>query len=184
MVKARINSFHARLYMSSYNASHYDLPAQLCGYFWKCVLAFVLMIPAYPGLIWNHYRKEERFEAIWMSLHVPAAMLVGTIPQAITDKHPHYTLYGVYLWGMLEFIGIFILLVIIGIIHVGIKEYTQRRRWIKFYTLQRKNPERLANEIWKDVDGTNSSSNRPSNLAIEWLKAFKGKYCPKLEWRE
>lgn len=41
-----IKSWHSRLYMSTYGKEEYELPNNICAYFWKLVLAIILFVPS------------------------------------------------------------------------------------------------------------------------------------------
>jgi hypothetical protein len=174
-------SFHAKLFKSTYGRE--KLPTNLCSYFWLDVLAFIIMIPAWPGHLINIIRKKNDTAAFIFVIHVFVALMIGLLFYTKEQQKNNNILIPAYFIGMacfVSFIG-----VIIGIIFlVGyLKELAEKRRYNEFYKIRVANPELDNYEIWERVEERHGKKGRRW-LLTEWFKAFKGKYCPRLDWKE
>lgn len=148
-------TWHAWLYKSTYNS--YILPEDYCSYFWK-MCSLVLLFPfCLIGHIINlifYYKRPEDSVACLVSGVVTflCFLFSGLIYDAKSHRHSNY-------WLCLLDVGIGIIvisaiLVIICYIFYLIDEWRKKRK---------------------------SKPMKP-NLIVEFIKAKKNKYCPKIDW--
>jgi len=66
------NSFSAKLYCWFYDKRSFELPESLCPYFWKLLIAYVVVIPycifALPVLWLNNWRNESIARGVFGSI--------------------------------------------------------------------------------------------------------------------
>lgn len=162
-------SWHSALYQSSYGTE--DLPDNICAYFWKLVLAIILIIPAFGGHIinmvswslWKAHKTSEHYpmHSIRSSLHIPIFILFASL--TITDGDPKMLWWGhikynfFNLWWTGGIIVICIIMVILLLVLAAL-----------FF-------DGLTNHIKKIKRNTD-------NPIKEGWKAFRGKYCSKISW--
>jgi hypothetical protein len=184
VLRPKSKSFHAKVYKSTYGCDR--LPNNLCGYFWANVLAFLLLIPSFPGHIINMIRRNNDVQSIWTAIHFPLALLIGSL--LVDEKKMKagttslWTLYG---WGMLLILSMVVGIFLTALVVFWVNEMQEKRMWKKYYKLQKEYPEMHSGQIWEmiEADKYRKLERRKKRfLIIEWFKAFKGKYCPKLEW--
>lgn len=181
-------SFTTLLWLSSYGKDKYDLPENFCNFFWESVLSYVFAIFAWPGHLINLIsRKTDATSAIWWVIHIPIALSLRQIyleKQHITD----YSFMG-YVYGVLYMTVLFaIIVIVVGIIAFcsflkdKITEANERRK--------RKNKDDKWNKLEEQglsrseiIEILYNRDEKPVLGFVTWWKAFKGKYCPKISWK-
>jgi hypothetical protein len=180
-MKLSTNSLNAQLYCWFYGQRSRNLPSNLCPYFWKLVLAWILVIPygifTLPSiLLFELFSKDykngdkktgERF-AISLAIYIGLFLLLCMI-SAITTMF--ITLHHGTLFGEIWAAGILIWVVIIAVsIFFGIKaliEYIKDGR--KVYD---ENGYRIYSK----------TKEKKPRIIIEFIKAKYNSYCPKIDW--
>lgn len=151
-MEIRKNTWHSKLYKIIYN----KLSDNLCEYFWKLVLAILLLPFTWVALCIPKFRKDE-------DMGMGSYLLVGTVVYGFfsaswgfgSDFFPNQTLILQILFGVVFFTLIALLLGLIFGVCVLI---------CYIYDKTQETPKR-------------------TNIVTERLKAFKGKYCPKITWK-
>jgi hypothetical protein len=169
------NSTSARLYKWLYSTE--DLPNNLCPYFWKVVLAYLIIIPytllALPYLIGLAIYKESSkndsfgkrigigFILYFMIFAASSALcFIGIffIPPAEKSLYQFMAIMGGIIW-----------LVCLGLGGSHLWDvYTENKRKSK---------------IRYNEQGYRIYEEPKSNLIVEFVKAKYGKYCPKINWK-
>jgi|LakMenEpi03Aug12_release.lakeMendotaPanAssembly.Ray.scaffolds.fasta_scaffold1349556_1 hypothetical protein len=169
------NSTSARLYKWLYGTQ--DLPNNLCPYFWKVVLAYLVIVPyillALPYLIvlaiYKESSKDDSFGkrigigfVLYFSIWCAASALCFIAMFFVTPtRHSLYefmSLMGSLIW----LIGL-----VLGGNHLW-DEYKERKR---------------TSRIRYNEYGYRIYEEPKSNLIVEFVKAKYGKYCPKINWK-
>lgn len=169
------NSTSARLYKWLYSAE--SLPNNLCPYFWKVVLAYLIIIPytllALPYLIGLAISKESSKNdsfgkrigigfVLYFFMWCAASVLCFIAMFFITPvRHSLYEFMAM-LGGLVCFVCL-----AIGVGYL-IDEYKENRRKSK---------------IKYNEHGYRIYKEPKSNLIVEFVKAKYGKYCPKIDWK-
>lgn len=161
-MKANTKSLHARLHNLVYTNK---LPNNLCPYFWKLVLAFILFIPAFiiqlPILISDLFTKykndtEDRYNmgfVFWLITIILTSISIPTIHlfKMMFNCYSYswdIAILGIIVWSMIGLVTIVTLLALC-----------------------------LKNRIIK-----NRYKEKQPSIIGEFIKAKKNKYCPKIDW--
>jgi hypothetical protein len=177
----KTNSLNAKLYCWFYGKPTYQLPSNLCPYFWKLVLAWVLVVP-YSLFCTLYILTHEIFnkkyengdhntgERIGVSVLVNGIvfilfLMINFVVWFFVDYDPKsiFTVLlrpGAMFWTVAILVG--------G--YYGIKaliEYIKESRIPRDENGYRIYPE------YKE---------KKPNLIVEFVKAKYGKYCPKIDW--
>jgi len=179
-MKLNSNSISSKLYRWFYGTN--VLPNNLCPYFWKLVLAWLVLIPyslvCLPSIIMELYDKDYRYHDISTGKRIG----IGTL----------FYILLFFIFCMLSFIGWFFvsptkdsfyafagtvgIFVWIGAIILGIiegygkfKEWNYRRK-IKY--------DENGLRIWSEP------KEEKTYLVVEFAKAKYNKYCPKIDWTD
>lgn len=177
-MKLNSNSISSKLYRWFYGTK--TLPTNLCPYFWKLVLAWLVLIPyslfCLPIILTEIYDKDYKYtdnstgKRIGMSFMICAILFFLTsMLSAIglffisPERHSFYEFLaavGIVVW---------IVVTVVGVIE-GYKAFTDwnYRRKIKYD----ENGRRIYTE-----------SEPKTYLIVEFAKAKYNKYCPKIEWK-
>jgi hypothetical protein len=177
-MKLNSNSISSKLYRWFYGTK--ELPNNLCPYFWKLVLAWLVLIPyslvCLPVIITEILDKDYRYndnstgKRIGLSV-ITYALLFGICSMiafigVFFIKPEKDTLYEVMALGgfVLWALGF-----IFGIIEgtKALKEWNQTRK-IKY--------DENGYRIW------DQPKEEKTYLVVEFIKAKYYKYCPKIEW--
>ena len=177
-MKLNKNSISSKLYRWFYGTN--DLPNNLCPYFWKLVLAWLVLIPyslvCLPSIIMEVYEKDYKYNDVSTGKRIGIGALC------------YILLF--FIFCMLSFIGWFFVLptkdsfyafagsigifvwigaIVIGIIE-GCREFNEwnYRRKIKY--------DENGRRIW------NEPKEEKTYLVVEFAKAKYNKYCPKIDW--
>jgi uncharacterized Tic20 family protein len=177
-MKLKSNSISSKLYRWFYGTN--DLPNNLCPYFWKLVLAWLVLIPyslvCAPVIIMelfdksydyndNSTGKRIGFSALVYFMLFCVVCMISFIGWffVIPEKDSFYMFLGT-MGGM-----IWIISIILGSIegYKAFKEWNYRRK-IKY--------DENGRRIW------NQPKEEKTYLVVEFAKAKYNKYCPKIDW--
>ena len=164
-MKANKNSLHSKLYKFTYNS---ELPINLCPYFWKLVFAFIVFIPNFilqlPPIIFKDTEdcKDKRDSGIIIYILLGLLYLI-----LFFNYHLIKAIFGCYSYTQ-ECVNLAIgintfIFVIVSIIMIDKYQY-----------------EILSLFINQNKD--DSKEEKTPNIIIEFIKAKKNKYCPKIDW--
>lgn len=178
-MKLNANSIHAKLYCWFYGKhKEYDLPKNLCPYFWKVVLAWILILPyavfCTPFILTSElfsksYKNgDNKFgERIGMSfiiyIFLFALFILGVGVGALFTTYLKGSLFANMMPGAILLWGV---LIVIGIYH-GIKYLVQVIR--------------DSRKVY-DEHGYRVYPEKKPNLVVEFVKAKYNSYCPKIDW--
>lgn len=161
-MKLNLNSWYVWIYRSSYDLTVYDLPNNLCPFFWKLVLAIIMLPLSWIGHLFNIGRVQTK--ALVVGSAISVLIMISGMVAACQDNVKHITLkialkyYAIgsfYLVLVAVALGI-VILVLCGIGHIC--EYIKDK--------------------WQDRSYKES---KPS-IITTFIKAKYNKYCPKIEW--
>ena len=176
-MKLNKNSISSKLYRWFYGTN--VLPNNLCPYFWKLVLAWLVLIPyslvGLPSIIMELYDKDYTYNDVSTGKRIGIGVLIYFVLFCVAcalsligwffiepEKDGFYMFMGT-LGGL-----IWVTAIIIGSIE-GVKslsEWNQNRK-IKY--------DEDGYRIWSEpVEKT--------YLVVEFVKAKYNKYCPKIDW--
>lgn len=178
-MKLNANSIHAKLYCWFYGKhKEYDLPNNLCPYFWKVVLAWILLVPyavfctpfilIHEAFSKSYKNGDNKFgERIGISfiiyIFLFALFVLGVGVGALFTTYEKGSLFANMMPGAILFWGV---LIIVGI-YQGIKAL------IGFIRESRK--------VY-DEHGYRVYPEKKPNLVVEFVKAKYNSYCPKIDW--
>lgn len=178
-MKLNRNSLNAKLYCWFYGQSDSQLPNNLCPYFWKLVLAWLLIIPygiySLPHIIIlevfdKTYKNGENSTGFRLAsssaIYVICFILLcmGTAVATMFTTLYQGTFFGhIWIGGFM-----FWVVTIIVLIYFGIKALVENI----------KNKKR---KVYDDY-GNRIYPVKKSNVLIEFIKAKYNKYCPKIDW--
>jgi len=153
-MELKLNSWHSRLYQHFYGV---DPPENLCPYFWKIILALVLVVPVeifcIPRTILKLVRKD--------------ASLITDFPKILTSF---------ILYTLLAVVIILSFPILYYIFNVG-GLADQAEAGIILWGLVII----VTGCLWLFTRERNESSS--PNIFTEYIKASYHKYCPKITWR-
>ena len=175
------NSLNAKLYCWFYGKTAYHLPNNLCPYFWKLILAWLLLVPyalfctlyILTNEIFNpkyengDHKTGERFgiSLLLNGIIMMLFLMINVVVWFFVDYTPKS------IFSELLGPGAMLWVVAIGFgIYYGIKalhEYIKEKRIPRDENGYRIYPE------YKE---------KKPNLIVEFAKAKYGKYCPKIDW--
>jgi hypothetical protein len=177
-MKLNSNSISSKLYRWFYGTN--DLPNNLCPYFWKLVLSWLVLIPyslfCLPVILHELFDKTYRFtdnstgkRIGYSSLTYALLFFIGCMLSSIgwffiePEKDSFYQFM-----GTLGFV-IWVVSIIIGIVEgfKAFKEWNYSRK-IKY--------DENGRRIW------NQPKEEKTYLVVEFAKAKYNKYCPKIDW--
>ena len=177
-MKLKSNSISSKLYRWFYGTD--SLPTNLCPYFWKLVLAWVVLIPyslvCLPMILTEIYDKEYKYTDNSTGKRIGLGVIVYFMLLAITSMISLICAFFVSpekngLYGLLASFGamVWVIAIVIGVIGgtIAFKEWNDRRK-IKY--------DEYGRRIW------NQPKEEKTYLIIEFTKAKYNKYCPKIDW--
>jgi len=169
------NSTSASLYKWLYGTQ--DLPNNLCPYFWKVVLAYLIIVPylllALPYLIGLAIYKESSkddsfgkrigigFVLYFFTWLVASALSFIAMFFVTPVRHSLYEFMGL-LGSLVWLIGL-----VLGVCSLWDK-YKERK---------------ITSRIRYNEHGYRIYEEPKPNLIVEFVKAKYGKYCPKINWK-
>lgn len=139
-----------------YKFSYDELPNNFCEYFWKLFLAVVLLPISWIGCLFN--KGEKLAENVFITI----AFYLGLIflPLAIAEKQYGALSFKSYLIGLGYIIGS--IAMTSGVLYC-------------IYSISQWQDNRTSRKV--------AVKEKKPNLIKERYKAFKGKYCPKINWK-
>lgn len=177
-MKLNSNSISSKLYRWFYGTN--DLPNNLCPYFWKLVLAWLVLIPyslvGLPSIIMEITDKDYKYNDVSTGKRIGIGALVyiliffvGCMLSSIgwffvlPAKDSFY-----YFAGTVGFL-LWVVTIVIGVIEgfKALKEWNYNRK-IKY-----------DENGWRIYD---SHKEEKTYLVVEFAKAKYNKYCPKIDW--
>jgi len=177
-MKLNANSLNAKLYCWFYGVGSYQLPNNLCPYFWKLVLAWILVLPygllCTPFILTHElfsksYRNgDNKFgERIGISTIMYMMLFVlFALGVAVGALFTTYVKGGLFYKVLPGGILFWLLFFCVGIYH-GIKALVEKLRETK--------------KVY-DENGYRIYPEKKPNLAVEFVKAKYNRYCPKITW--
>lgn len=178
MKSAKVNAkgFTTWLWLSTYGKSKCDLPKNFCDFFWSSVLSYIIAIFAWPGHLVN-IKDTSRTKAWAWIFHIPVAYIMAT---AMFEEKDISFNFVFYLWGLLVTVIAIVAIIITVVIVMALIEL---KDWIREKINERyREKERQLREQGLFSEEADSNESRQLGI-ITWWKAFKGKYCPKIEWQ-
>ncbi len=153
------NAKLTKLYLWFYDEMEFELPNNLCPYFWKVVGMIFCIIPytiiCIPGIIVNKTTKGgfSRFPVsvmIYLGIFIFFALMTPIYSFFSSVHYPKGTLgHALSIFGGIVWLVIFIIFI-----------------W------------------WVTDKFTEKKKDKSPNILVEFVKATYNKYCPKLEWKE
>ena len=180
-MKLNQNSLSARLYRWFYLTD--SMPQNLCPYFWKLVIMWIIIIP-YGLVTLPAVRFKSELDG-WSMRFIGGAFMWLMIFAVFVAIFPlTYFIWGWFdpksTFGAWQITGIFIWVVTaICLMIWGIMEFIQRRK--------EKSWKKHVEYIWNNEGGYVPNPEyvpytpKP-NIIIEFIKAKYNKYCPTIEW--
>jgi hypothetical protein len=180
-MKLNQNSISARIYRWFYMTD--EMPQNLCPYFWKLVIAYILLIPCgilYLPITILRTDVTETGERLalgffsWIAI-LGALLMIFPITYFFYGFFPNGTTYNSWqLIGIALWVGAFALGISYGIAHLSSER--RRKREIR-------NLEYMWDEYGVYVKNPNYKPyEKNPNIIIEFIKAKYNRYCPKIEW--
>ena len=178
-MELNINSFGTKLYQWFYGVRTYNLPNNLCPYFWKTVLMYLTIIPytlfCLPVVIYDLFDKSyengdrtvgERMGVsfgVYIGLFVISSLLFSISGLFIKFEPKSFfeamMLIGTLVWAALAVIGVI-----------------EGAKYLREYSTSDKSYYDREQDTWV-VKKTKF------NMTTEFIKAKYNKYCPKIEWK-
>ena len=180
-MKLKFNSLTARLYRWFYMES--GMPENLCPYFWKLVLMWLLMVPTVILTLPVITTKQKPDGAIarlilgfalWVFFGI---VIVALAPITIffwgflgqKSVIGNLQAFGIFLWVVILMVSI-----IFGVVHL-LKTIKDRRNHIRREWVWDHNGDYVKNPDYIPYEPQ-------ASIIIEFIKAKYKKYCPKIEW--
>lgn len=161
----QLKSWHTILYKNTYQG----LPDSLCPYFWKLLIAMLLLPITWGGYVIPNIRYTKSIFLNFMTTvcFYTIGYIIYNISLSIYPEQEG-------IWEMLLGITVatgYIVGVTVAISAIFILIYLAST-YISDTTKSVMYKRRLTNE----------DKPKKTYILIEWYKAFKGKYCPKINW--
>jgi uncharacterized Tic20 family protein len=179
MATLKRNGISATIYRWFYGLELYELPKNLCPYFWKSVLMYLIIIPyivlCLPICIWEIFDKSYKHgdrvcgERIAYSIlfYIGCIMLIALL-SSVGWLFVNYTI-GSFFYVMGQ-AGITFWILGLGF---GIWRLV---RYIKNKAFKSKH-------IWNEEKGEYVNYTPTMAIIIEMITATYHKYCPELKWK-
>jgi len=176
-MKLNANSLNAKLYCWFYGERRHRLPNNLCPYFWKLVLAWILVVPyalfTIPVVLSELFSKSyengdmKTLSRVGISLVIYVGLFIllcmGTAVATLFTTFAKGTFFGEIWFGGVLF---WVIGICVGVYH-GIKALGE-------YIIE--------SSIPRDEHGYRIYTEKKPNLVVEFVKAKYNKYCPKIDW--
>jgi hypothetical protein len=153
------NSLTSKIYRWFYDKEWFEMPINLCVYFWQLVFMWIMFIPSiilslpYSIMTKMNNKKSEHHPGIGFLLWI-FIFFIQTILIALGSFFFKYEKYSyLHEMGIMGFGIIFILISCFFAYHIEI-----------YFRTSRYKPEQ-------------------SNIITEFIKAKYNKYCPKIDWK-
>ena len=169
------NSLSARLYRWFYQV--YDMPSNLCPYFWKLAFMYLVIIPysiiVLPKIIFKNDPGSDDVRIIsslliWAMAFFGFTAIYSIVTYLIWGVGSKDSLMlGLQKVGLIALITSTVVLIMLGIFNIKPSKRNQKRIWSD-----------------EEYDYIDNPDYRPSFFAItkEFIKAKYYKYCPKIDW--
>lgn len=168
------NSFSAKLYRYFYHTE--DMPTNLCPYFWKLLVAYVLIVPYFlltlptkQFNIGNYSRGNIHSEIIAVSfiIWIVFTALLSTVFTLITFTLGYFYMEKeLTILGVIQSVGVGVIIVAtVGALFLLVERVSDRireYRYTKKYNKRREEPK--------------------ANMFVEFVKAKYNNYCPQITW--
>jgi di/tricarboxylate transporter len=159
-MQVNYNAFHARLYRWFYNTN--TMPKTLCLYFWKLVIVFITIVPAFI-------------------IRIPVELTIFKNDKDRNGDYGNILISGISLWSIIFFIfcmiamwwvskdspifitGAISYVIIIPIVSVLLFSYIKDKITDKYIKI---------------------SVEKRKSILVESVKAIYKKYCPIIEWKK
>ena len=177
-MKLKSNSISSKLYRWFYVTK--ELPNNLCPYFWKLVLAWLVLIPyslfCLPVILHELFDKNYRYTDNSTGKRIGISTVIYGMIFLILCMILFFGLFFIKpekdsLYGFMVTIGglLWVISIVIGIIEgtKALNEWNQRRK-IKY--------DEDGYRIWDEP------KEEKTYLVVEFVKAKYNKYCPKIDW--
>lgn len=177
-MKLKSNSISSKLYRWFYVTK--ELPNNLCPYFWKLVLAWLVLIPyslfCLPVILHELFDKNYRYTDNSTGKRIGISTVIYGMIFLILCMILFFGLFFIKpekdsLYGFMGTIGglLWVISIVIGIIEgtKALNEWNQRRK-IKY--------DEDGYRIWDEP------KEEKTYLVVEFVKAKYNKYCPKIDW--
>jgi hypothetical protein len=168
------NSFSSKLYRWFYGTI--EMPNNLCPYFWKLFIAFVLAIPLFVLTlpfeilrVFSKHRREDFYDiSIWTRLLstmafiviiLCAAALIAPISLFFGYEAKPDSFIESLIWA-----GAFVWIIALSFALVGLIDFVKN----KYHSFKRNGK---------------TIKVKTDNIVLEFAKAKYNKYCPKIEWK-
>ena len=171
-MKPNYNSISARLYRAFYEID--EMPTNLCPYFWKQVIMYILWIPyltfSLPFIIIeslsnkrlsiNNLSSDNKFESCLIGTMI-YALLSLSILLLVCEYHLIKYWFNAYSYDsrLATGAGLINIVVVVALNIIAIVKYFRNKK------------------------ENNRSKETSSNILIEFIKAKYNNYCPTLEWQ-
>ena len=167
------SSLPSRYYKWFY--AEYDLPTNLCPYFWKSMFMYIMTVPylilSLPTLIIAAINRDDPDDT-WQRL------IIGIVIYAAIFLAWSFLFvpYFILVWGDVDAVGFWNVLMVVGLLVwiIGII--------IGIFQLIKLILRYAARFGEKTVDTIQYS--KPTNMITAFVKAKYHKYCPKIEWED
>jgi hypothetical protein len=163
-MKLNKNSISCRLYKYFWDEVNYELPKNLCPYFWKLVIAYIFIVPlallALPYLLYKLIFDRDH-DYVNMFVKAVAGLLIYALIVAlllVVVAHIIAFTKGGAVWVIVIITWIAPTVLFIRWCVLGIYYKIQEKKGEKEYT----EPQ--------------------PNILVEFIKAKYHKYCPKIDW--
>lgn len=177
-MKLNSNSISSKLYRWFYGTK--ELPNNLCPYFWKLVLAWLVLVPyslvCLPVILTEIYDKEYRYTDNSTGKRIGLSTIIYGMIFFILCMISFFGLFFIKpekdsLYGFMGTMGgfLWVISIVIGIIEgtKALEKWNQTRK-IKY--------DENGYRIW------NQPKEEKTYLVVEFVKAKYNKYCPKIDW--
>lgn len=162
------DSWHARLYKSTYNIHHISrMPDSICLYFWKLLFAIVIFPLYAPVIIIKEYFTDDKdIDSTLGFMMTLVFLLFGTFGLSFLPNTlaicllPIATMIGASILGI-------VMLIVFGIFYF----FENVRKLITTYF--KKNPKPKKVRYYRP---------KTPNPLFEGFKSFKNKYCKRINW--
>lgn len=170
-MKLNYNSFSSKLYRWIYYSDTNEMPNNLCPYFWKLVVAYIIALPVLVftlpyELVRLFIKNKEEMDMpllpriISTVIFVLALILIASVLAPISLFFGYTPIEGSKLESIIHF-GVFLWVIwgIVGLVY-----------GIRYLVDKYKNRSKVIKEA------------KSENIVVEFVKAKYNKYCPKIEW--
>lgn len=162
-MKLKMNGFLAWIYMSTYSVAYYELPKDLCSFFWKSLFSMILLPFAWVSHIFNilaHRSRPDNGMPAFLGIVISILMLTIGFAMTLGSNYRDSSIFFKYLVGLISFTVI--VAVILGLEFLA---HTIARFVGRFRT-----------------DEYKPKKEKQSGMIATYWKAFKEKHCPRIEW--